>query len=194
MIKIKETVRSIDKGEKFILEQLKYLGHGVSITTGIQKEEFDKVQMKRKKSTGDDTPLGVYAAMQEFGAPKIPKRPFMLKTMDRTMDLFTTQTMAGMRSIYNGNLTMEKFLKRQKNRHTKWMKDTIKTWTIPSNHPDTIARKAALRRSLSPLQDTNTMLNNIKSKTKRQGGTMHRGLRNLLTIADGRLKEKGRFG
>ncbi len=194
MIKIKETFRSIDKGEKFIIKQLKFLGNGASITTGIQPEDFDKVQKVRGKATGDSTPVGIYAAMQEFGAPQIPRRPFMLRTMDRNMNLFITQTMAGMRSIYNGNLTMDAFLKRQSKRTEKWMKATIKTWTNPPNHPETVARKLGARMSPHPLQETKTMLNTIKSKTRRQGGGMHRGLRNLLVVADGKLKERARFG
>jgi hypothetical protein len=195
MIQIKESFHTIDRGEKFIIAQLKALGSGAEITTGIQPEDFNKVQMIGKKtSTGNKTPLGIYAAMNEFGTKKSPARPFMLKTMDMTMDAFVTQTMAGMRSIYNGNLTIEKLMSRQAKRTQKAMKTTIKTWTNPSNTAGTMRAKGK-RKGSTPLQETRTMLKNIKSKVKFLGGPLHPGLAKLKLVADNRLvKRRGIFG
>ena len=139
MLKIKEQSHTIDRGADFILKQLKELGNGASITTGIQPEDFNKTQTARGKSKGE-TPLGEYAAMQEFGTKKSRARPFMLKTMDMNMDKFVSQTMAGMRSIYNGSLTLDGLLKRQAKRQQAAMRKTIKT--IPQSKPRfTIALK-----------------------------------------------------
>ena len=196
MIKIKESFHSIDKGEKFIIAQLKALGSGVEITTGIQPEDFNKVQMIGKnKSKGNKTPLGIYAALNEFGTKKSPPRPFMRKTMDMTMDTFIAQTVAGMRSIYNGNLTLEKLVNRQAKRTQKAMKKTIKTWANPPNEAGTIRSKRRRKGKLTPLQETRTMFKNIKSKTNFLGGPLHPGLAKLKLAADNRLvKRRGIFG
>ncbi len=194
MLEIRETTHTIDKGEKFILQQLKALGSGAEITTGIQAEDFNKVQMLRNKPIGK-TPLGVYAAWQEFGTRNSPARPFMLKTMDMTMNAFVKQTISGIRSIYNGNLTLDGLLKRQALRQQKAMKTTIKTWSNPDIKATTVRSKNRLKRRTQPLQETRTMLNAIKSKTKKHGGKFHPGFANLLTVADATFKKRrGFFG
>jgi hypothetical protein len=192
MIKIKEDFRAIDRGEKFILRQLKELGSGVEITTGIQSEDYNKVATFRKSPTGNKTPLGVYTAMQEFGTKTSPARPFMRKTVEINASLFEKQTISAMRSMYNGNLTIDGLLKRQANRTRRWMRSTIKTWISPPNTAETIDRKKRLGRYTEPLQSTRTMFRNIKSKTRKKGGGIDPRLRRFLIIANNRLRERVR--
>lgn len=183
-IDIKEKVTVVDHGADFILEQLRVLGQGMEITTGIQAEDFNKRAIYRGKQT-NKTPLGIYAAMQEFGTKNTPDRPFMKKTLDNNVDLFLTQTVSGMRSIYNGNLTMQRLVDRQSKRTEKWMRATIKTWHTPPNTQKTI--KAKRGQGSTPLRDTSTMLKNIKSKVKKEGGGIHRPLRKHMAIMDKKL-------
>jgi len=186
-IDIEEKVTVLDRGADFILEQLRVLGDGVEISTGIQAEDFNKKATYRGKQVSK-TPLGKYAAWQEFGTKVSPERPFMRKTLDNHTDKFLKQTVAGMRSMYNGNLTMDTLLERQAKRTKKWMRNTIRTWQAPPNTVRTIKSKRGQGRT--PLRDTSTMFNHIKYKIKKEGGGLHKPLRKHLALMDKRRVAK----
>lgn len=170
----------IDRGEKFILAQLAALGNGASVTTGIHTADFNKVQTFRGKRVGK-TSVGVYAAFNEFGTRFSPPRPFMRQTLDRNVNLYTKQTAAGMRSLYNSQLTASALLLRQAGRTKKWMRRSIRTWT-PGNSSNT--RKINKRNSTSPLMDTRTMLKSVTSDVQRKGGGLIPDFRKFLRLAD----------
>ena len=181
----------IDRGEKFILAQLAAIGDGMSITTGIQPKDFDTVQTFRGKRIGK-TPVGEYAAYNEFGTKFSPPRPFMQKTLETNMNLFVKQTVAGMRSIYNSQLTADALLQRQAKRTEKWMKKSIVTWGVPGNSPST--RKINRRSSTGPLMDTRTMIKAISSDTQRGLSGLRPDFKAFLMRVDSLAKRRGILG
>lgn len=185
-VSIKEEVFVIDHGADFIMEQLRILGQGAEITTGIQAEDFNKRASYRGKK--GKTPLGKYAAFQEFGTQTIPARPFMKHTLDKNIDVFLKQTEDAMKAMYKGDLTMNRLLERQAKRTQKWMRATIKSWNKPDNTLSTIKAKRGQGRT--PLRDTSTMFNHIKSKVMKEGGGLHRPLKKHLALMDKRLAGK----
>jgi len=181
----------IDRGEKFILAQLAAIGDGMSVTTGIHSKDFNKVQTFRGKRVGK-TSVGVYAAFNEFGTRFAPPRPFMRQTLDSNVTLYTKQTAAGMRSLYNSQITANALLLRQAKRTQKWMRRSIKTWTTPGNSLKT--RKINLRQKGGPLVDTRTMFKSVTSETQRKGGGLISDFRKFLMEADRIAMGRGILG
>lgn len=153
----------IDKGEKHILEQIKQIGGGVEITTGIHSKDADN-----KAPPDGKTPVIEYAAYLEYGTQDMKPKPFMRKTMDVNQHDFLKGTQSGIRSIYNGRLTVKRLAERLRKKTLKWMRHSILTWGQPTTTDRTLPNKKD--RGKRPLYDTTNMYKSISSEVNFKKG------------------------
>jgi hypothetical protein len=163
-MKVRMSTRSRDRGAKKILEQLKLMGSGVSITTGIHNPQAQNFPRYKGKVDGK-VPIGTYAAWQEFGNKKLPPRPFLAPTVKNKAAEFTRGTRAEMLKLYNGSATIKSILTTQGKLTKKLVKDKIMNLKRPSNTPSTRHHKKRLGRGTNPLIYSKSMYNSISSKS-----------------------------
>ena len=163
-IKVKISTRSQDKGAKKILQELKSMGTGVSITTGIHNPQAQNFPRYRGKIDGK-VPIGTYASWQEFGTVKIPPRPFLAPTVKNKANAFTRGTRAEMLKLYEGTATIKSILNSQGKMTRKWVQEKIVSVKRPVNSPSTIVQKKRLGRGSNPLIFSRSMYDSITSKS-----------------------------
>lgn len=163
-MKIKMSTRSRDRGALKILKELKSMGSGVSITTGIHNPQAQNFPRYKGKVDGK-VPIGTYAAWQEFGNKKLPPRPFLAPTVKNKAAEFTRGTRAEMLRLYNGATTIKGILNTQGKLTKKLVKDKIVKLSRPANTPHTKHHKRRRGRGTNPLIYSGSMLNSITSKT-----------------------------
>jgi hypothetical protein len=164
MLKLKISTRSQDKGAKKILQQLKSMGSGVSITTGIHSPQAGNLPRYKGKVDGK-VPIGIYARWQEFGNKKIPPRPFLGPTVKGKANAFNRGTRSELLKLYNGTTTIKGILNSQGKLTRKWVKERIIAVNRPANSPSTLVQKKRLGRGTNPLIYSRSMLNSITSKS-----------------------------
>lgn len=163
-LKVKISTRSRDRGAKKILQQLKSMGSGVSITTGIHNPQAGNLPRYKGKVDGH-TQIGIYAHWQEFGKGRIPARPFLAPTVKNKAAAFTRGTRAELLKLYNGTTTIKGILNSQGKLTRKWVKEKIISVQRPANTPLTLRQKKRLGRGTNPLIYSRSMYNSITSKS-----------------------------
>lgn len=115
----------------------------------------------------DGTPVASVAAIQEFGAGKIPPRSFMRSTVAEQKDAWKTTLAKGARYVLAGELTVEQMLDVLGQSAAGQIKEKIASITAPGLSGATIASR--LRRnntSTKPLVDTGYMISSVDSKVE----------------------------
>ncbi len=163
-MKIKMSTRSRDRGALKILKELKSMGNGVSITTGIHNPQAQNFPRYKGKVDGK-VPIGTYASWQEFGNKKLPARPFLAPTVKNKAAEFTRGTRAEMLKLYDGTATIKSILATQGKLTRKLVKDKIMSLKRPPNTPSTKHHKRRLGRGTNPLIYSQSMYNSITSKS-----------------------------
>ena len=161
MIKLKAKTEVIDKGEKFILDQLSVLSNS-SVLVGFMGEKA-----AQRSVDANTVNLATYAYWNEVGVDKIPARPFLSKTMDQKLDLYLRQSATQMRKIYAGSLTADQMMQEQGKKITKWTQTTIRQTRLPPNSPLTVMYKRRMGWGRTPLIATGQMLNSVDYKVKK---------------------------
>lgn len=158
--KLRTTVK--DRGANAILRQIESIGQGSSVTAGYHFPEARKLPMFRGKVDGK-TPIGTYAAIQEYGGGTTPARPTLGPTVNKQADTFAKQTATGMRKLYTsrGVVSVHSILKQQGERIRKWIRKAIRDTHEPPNSPEYLAWKRKNRRSTSPLTSSKSMYNAV---------------------------------
>jgi hypothetical protein len=187
--RIQTTTKVQDKGANRILRQIESVGNGVTILTGIHKEEGTALPMYRGKPDGK-VPVAKYADWQETGEPPhIPARPTFGPTVVNNANRFTKETAAGMRAIYNGSTTVRKLMGKMGRRTKDWLKTRIMVLKTPANAPSTLRQKRRLNRGSNPLIYSGTMHKSIKTKHKYPAAVKNMKLRTALRHLETAMKE-----
>lgn len=159
-----------DKGARRIRKEIEKMGHGVSFTSGIHKEQGKKLPTYHGKVDGQ-IPVGVYANWQEFGLRRtkvgdIPARPFLWSTFDSKRASFLKHTAVGIKNVHRGTMSVEQLLDTQGKRMQKWIQQRIITLRDPPNAPLTLYIKRLKKRGSNPLVFSRSMHDSIRSETK----------------------------
>lgn len=115
----------------------------------------------------DGTPVASVAAIQEFGAGKIPPRSFMRSTVAEQKEAWKATLAQGAKRVLEDKLTVEQMLDALGQSAAGQIKEKIASIMAPGLAGSTIA--ARLRRnntSTKPLVDTGYMLDSVDSKVE----------------------------
>lgn len=176
--KLRVNTKIKDRGAKHILKQIDTIGKGIEITSGIHSPQGDMFAYWNGKKESD-APLAQYAYWNEYGTEKIPRRPALRLSMARNTKRFEKNTITGMRSIYAGNQTTMRLVRKMRQRTERWTKTSIRQLRSPVNATVTLSSKKRKRQGKDPLIATKTYLNSIQSRINKRG----KG-RNKLKIID----------
>lgn len=153
---------------KHILKQIAWIGEGVTIQVGILPKDFDKPQMWNGEQI-NDTPLGVYAAMNVFGhqdpsGNNVPARDFMGRSMRMNEKTFLNTTIKAMKKMYQvgSTYTAKQLVEEQTKRVKRWQISTLKKFTGRNSWRWRV-EKALHKWNPNVLRQTDTMLKSIDS-------------------------------
>lgn len=121
----------------------------------------------------DGTPVASVAAIQEFGAGKIPPRSFMRSTVAEQKEAWKTTLAQGARYVLAGKLTAGQMLDVIGQSAAGQIKEKISSITAPALSEATLyLRQNRIDKSLpvntsnKPLVDTSYMLDSVDSKVE----------------------------
>lgn len=150
-------IRDIDKGWKKIKKDVATL-KGSYTKVGIQSGDKAKDRNENGIITTSDLDLATIAAWQEFGARRIPSRPFMRNTFDKNESELSRIKIRQYSQIISNRQSVAAALALIGTWFEDKMKKEITDLKTPPNAPRTILQKG----SSNPLIDTGTLRASIR--------------------------------
>jgi hypothetical protein len=152
VIKVKTTIKDVDKGFKRLAAELGEMG---TVTLGVQGDEAEA------KHPNSDLTVGHLAAVHHLGVG-VPQRPWLTDWMDANAERMMQQTRDALQDVMQGKLSRNQALIKLGYEWTKQLRDRIWNGEIkPPLAASTIARKGGETR---PLLDSATLVNAITYK------------------------------
>ncbi len=154
MIRVRTSVKDVDRGYKRVAEAMGEMGH---VTLGVQGEEAEA------QHPNSNLTVGELAAAHELGlVPGAPQRSWLRKWMDANQKRMANEARAALQAVIRGEKSRNQALIALGFKWTTELREQFWNGTIkPALKASTIARKGGETR---PLLDSATVANAITYK------------------------------
>lgn len=146
-----------DMGLEAVVADLESINNSF-VTVGFQEGTVTRSQTKGQRSKKAGLSMPQIAAQNEFGAGKIPARPFMRPAVDNNRDKINRAIAGEYNKILEGTRTVKESLDLIGQLMTKLIQRQIRLTLTPPNAPYTIAQK----KSDHPLIDFGQMVQSVR--------------------------------